>query len=66
MIPVQQARDFVKIAKGICKHSIYIELDFAGNKYEMISSPRGHYVAYGIVQFLNHAYKDHKTILKDE
>ncbi|KAJ3022240.1 hypothetical protein HKX48_006662 [Thoreauomyces humboldtii] len=61
LVPFRSARDFVQSFKKISKSAIcYIEFPNANHMYDILSAPRGHYIAYAIDRFLGSMWEKHQ------
>ncbi|KAI8824871.1 Alpha/Beta hydrolase protein [Fimicolochytrium jonesii] len=62
LVPFRSVRDFVQSFKKVSKSPIcYIEFPCANHMFDILSSPRSHYMAYGIDRFLGRMYERHGT-----
>ncbi|KAJ3181875.1 hypothetical protein HDU85_003390 [Gaertneriomyces sp. JEL0708] len=60
LVPHRQTRDFVQSFKRVSKsHICYVEFPNANHIYDVLSAPRGHYMAYGIERFLGRCWDEH-------
>nr|KAJ3421364.1 hypothetical protein HK105_003755 [Polyrhizophydium stewartii] len=65
LAPISHVREFTRTFKQVTKAELcYIELPSANHLFPQLSTPRGHYIAYGIEPFVRAMYERHVAAQK--